>query len=330
MRRTTFVVSLLVGLVGVCAPAGAQGWSELAQSFGAPVHAGDGLVVAEVDEHQVAVVGPRGIGRRYDIGPSCNVRSAGGGRVALRCTTANSWEYKLLDLAAGSITAINIAPDVKDRIVGGAGLDISAIGRHWAQTIVDGNHYFGYAYWNPVTNAFPSAPTGSRWAFDLDDPSGVAPLCSPVRPPEQTWTPMDSGTSYPSSIAQLQRTGRWQVYFPGRDEQGRPGRTRLFAWRCGHRRPILVSRCRDLPRGCSAFDARQNLVAWRVPRGVRVMDLASGRRSLLRGRFEYAQAVIGRGKHIYVLGERGPDGKYPLLVKQMESPPTLNAPPTVF
>ena len=268
--------------------------------------------MAEVEEHQLAIVSANGIGRRYDLGPECNLAAAGGGRAAVRCRV---FDYELVDLGSGATTRIDLPADVKQKIVGAYGFAISAIGRHWAQTIANGNHYFFYEHWNPVTNAFPPRMPSLRQTLDLDDPNGVVSLCSPVARPKAPYARQDSGSSFPSPTKQLQRTGRWHVYFPGRDKQGRPGRTRLFAWRCGHRRPILVSTCRDLPRGCSDFDTRQNFVAWKVPGGVRVMDLANGRRTLFRGRF--GQPVIGRGKHVYAVGAQRANGKYPLLVKQM-------------
>jgi hypothetical protein len=131
-------------------------------------------------------------------------------------------------------------------------------------------------------------------------------VCRPVTTPPVLISDEEAlDEEYAVDSERLQQTGRWNVFFARPAAEGdRHPPVELFAWRCGHRRPVRVSACRD--SDCMAFAARSNLVLWPARRGLRMMDLAKGHRGFLAGPSGIRHVAVGAGRRIFASVEESP------------------------
>jgi hypothetical protein len=290
MKRIELCV-VVAALLGLCQTASAAvQWRPLGTFPGTALAAGGGRVVAASGRHELALLGPSGVQRRFDLGQCSFVGPAGARQAALFCGAGN---HSLLDLSSGAIAPVRLTPEVAKALESELGTSITAVGRRWLTFTLSGDHYTIERYWSRTTGRLFDGGAGARDAIDLDAQTPVVPLCRPVKRPGN---PDRSDAALP--FLPIQRTGRWTVF-------ARMGATRvtgLYAWRCGHRKPVRISACPH--RSCLQFAVRSNLVAWTSDRGVRTMDLATGRR-LLGGPRSDVRVALGSGDRVYASSRDG-------------------------
>lgn len=314
MRRAVLALLAVLTAGFLASPAQADRWRPLGTFTGPPVATGDGRILAGAGDHGLAVVGAHGIERRYDLGPTCTFANvAGGGRALAGCSAASAdpVTWSAVDLATGDIRPLRPVGSAAPRLRGELFSVVTGLGRRWVEWELLGNHYRVRTYWNPVTGEVVYGGDSNRRAVDLDARRPESPLCSPVV------RSANPGDELGLPFSPLKRTGSFSVFVRWR----KPDFTaELFAWRCGQRRAVRVSRCTDAwesygsgSRGavgsCTRFAVRNGLVAWPAYHGVRVMDLRRGRRFLIpegKATGSFSEAEIGSGGYVYASRPHAP------------------------
>ena len=144
----------------------------------------------------------------------------------------------------------------------------SGIGRAWIR--VDTYSFFGTYYLSRTTGEVRRGGDGPRTQPDLDRPALVRRICRPVRRPALPG--LDGGPSH----VQVDIEGR-SVLLPasGIGPQSRP----LQLFRCGRRRPRVLSRCRPTP--CESSGLSAGVVTWAQGNRVWSYRLRTRRRKLV-------------------------------------------------
>ena len=302
------VVALTMG--AAAAPAQATAWRRVGPFTSPAVATGTGTVVAETGGIGLAVVGPAGVERRYDLQPDCRFANvAGGGRAVAKCVTgppgSSTTSWQVIDLANGETSQLHLSREVAYQWEGGNGWAVTGIGQRWVQAQVSGTHYEAVDYWNPVSGELVTGHSERR-TVTLDAERPESPLCSPVSRPLNPTNGFD-GKDVP--FAPFKQTGRFSVFIRWRSRDSLTNnRGQLFAWRCGRRDPVRVSACASLSygttdnSGCTRFAAGYGLAAWPTHDGVRVMDLRNGRRYVIREHSQprpFTTVAFGSAGRIY-------------------------------
>lgn len=141
------------------------------------------------------------------------------------------------------------------------------VGRSWIR--VDTYSFFGVRYFNRTTGEVRRGGDGPRTQPDLNRPSLVRRLCSPARRPPSP-APVDGRPSH----VRVDIDGR-HVLVPATGIGGSAQPLRLF--RCGKRRPRLLSRCR--PTLCESARLSAGVATWAQGNRVWSYRLRRGRRT---------------------------------------------------
>ncbi len=312
MRRVALTLIALLTMAALASSAQATTWKRLGSFAGPAIPAGNGKVVAATGDHGLALLGPAGVVRRYDLGPGCHFANvAGGGRAVAECTEVplGPVHEKVIDLASGDISSLSPSPDAAHELQSELYSVFTEIGKTWVEVELRGDHYAVRKYWNPTSGEVVADQSSGR-GVSLDAARPETPLCSPLIRPANPSNGFDTQDLPFGPFVQTGHFGvfiRWPSLDSTVDSVGE-----LYAWRCGQRAPVRVSRCLDaqdsyqgraaVVGSCKRFDARYGLVAWPADHGVRVMDLRNGRRSLIRGVSKPGASMrvaIGSGDRVY-------------------------------
>jgi len=268
--------------LALAAPAqAATKWKRLTNLSGPAVAAGDGLVVAQQGKHGVAVLGPKGVARRFSFGPQCLYAGvAGGGRAFADCGPVRA-----MNLTTGDTTDY---PSLQEPTVGDGPADVSfeliEAGDRWLRYREESYHVNLTHFRTLDGSQTTDLDDGTVYA-DLNTPQLGVPLCAPVQRPRIPVTGYEAGNTF-YTVTVSGQTAVWARA------------SGLYAWRCGKPKPEHLAAAR-------IYSASGDRVAWAAKQSVVVKNLRTGKRTRLPGVEQPTALALGAKRTLYVTLQDG-------------------------